>query len=179
MARIFLISSLVVASFFGLVDVAKADACNDAYNLCRSTMEAKCSKLTGEPKKVCDETEMATCDDNLTKCETAAAGAAKNAGGGGNVGDKYGLKQTATEAQLPNIDKDLPAIVGIMIAALLGLVATVFFALMVYGGFLWMTAAGNGEQVGQAKKLIMNAVLGIIVISAAYAITNFVINAIT
>lgn len=179
MTRIFLIGSLVVASFFGFVDVAKANACDEAYNLCAAVVKAECEKVTGAPKQACLDAALAVCDNDLIKCETAAAGAAKNGGGGGNAGDKYGLKQTASEAQLPNIDKDLPAIVGIMIAALLGLVATVFFALMVYGGFLWMTAAGNGEQVGQAKKLIMNAVLGIIVISAAYAITNFVINAIT
>lgn len=183
MARIFLITSLVVTSFFGFADVAKADACSDAYDLCEKVVKAECEKVTGEPKQACLDAALAMCDNDLIKCETAAAGAAKNSGGGpagaGTAGDKYGLKQTANEAQLPNIDKDLPEIVGIIIAALLGLVATVFFALMVYGGFLWMTAAGNGEQVGQAKKLIMNAVLGIIVMSAAYAITNFVINAIS
>jgi Type IV secretion system pilin len=172
MARIFLITSLFFTSFFGFVDVAKADACTDEYNQCTSTVVGECAALTGSEKTECESDIMSHCDENLTFCETAS-------GGGGTSADKYGLKQTATEAQLPNIDQDLPGIVGIIIAALLGLVATVFFALMVYGGFLWMTAAGNGEQVGQAKKLIMNAVLGIIVISAAYAITNFVIKAIT
>lgn len=91
----------------------------------------------------------------------------------------YGYKQTASESGLPNIGKSLPDIIGITIKSALGLVATIFFVLMVYGGFLWMTAAGGGEQVGQAKKLITQALLGITVIAGAYAIVTFVIGAVT
>lgn len=171
MQKLFLVGTIMVMSLFGYIDDAKADACSDSYNLCISVVSGECSSLTGSEKTDCETDIMSHCDDTLGLCETAT-------GGNGTSADKYGLKQTATEAKLPNMDKDLPGIVGIIIASILGLVATMFFALMVYGGFLWMTAAGNGEQVGQAKKLIINAVLGVIVISAAYAITNFVLKAI-
>ena len=173
MPRIFLLGALVITSLFGHVDVALADACSDTHNSCVSFVESSCADQTGAEQQNCIEIGKNDCDVAYETCITSNSGS----GGGSGVGDKYGLKQTATEAKLPNMDKDLPGIVGIIIASVLGLVATIFFALMVYGGFLWMTAAGNGEQVGQAKKLIMNAVLGVIVISAAYAITNFVLNA--
>lgn len=173
MPRIFLLGALVITSLFGHADFALADTCGDAHDACVSFAESSCADKTGAALQSCKELGQNECDVVYETCLAANSGS--NSGG---VADKYGLKQTATEAKLPNMDKDLPGIVGIIIASILGLVATIFFALMVYGGFLWMTAAGNGEQVGQAKKLIMNAVLGVIVISAAYAITNFVLKAI-
>lgn len=173
MPRIFLLGALVITSLFGHADFALADSCGDAHTACASFVESSCADKVGAEQQSCKELALNECDATYEACQAAGS-----KGGGGTVADKYGLKQTATEAKLPNMDKDLPGIVGIIIASILGLVATIFFALMVYGGFLWMTAAGNGEQVGQAKKLIMNAVLGVIVISAAYAITNFVLKAI-
>lgn len=55
---------------------------------------------------------------------------------------------------------------------LLGMIAVVIF---VYGGFLWMTAAGNDEQVTKAKTMMIQAVVGMAIILSAYAIVNFVI----
>jgi hypothetical protein len=39
-----------------------------------------------------------------------------------------------------------------------------------------MTAAGNQEQINKAKKIITAAVIGIIIVGAAYAITAFIGN---
>ncbi len=59
-----------------------------------------------------------------------------------------------------------------LLMTFLGIIAVV---IMLYGGFLWMTAAGNEDKVDQAKKLIMAAVIGLIVILSAYLIINFVV----
>jgi len=56
----------------------------------------------------------------------------------------------------------------------LQVVGIIFLVLMVYAGFLWMTAGGNEENVDKAKKLIMAAVIGIAIVLAAYSITYFV-----
>ena len=45
---------------------------------------------------------------------------------------------------------------------------------MIYGGFVWMTARGNTQAVDTAKDLIYSAVIGLIIVLAAYAITTFV-----
>ena len=45
---------------------------------------------------------------------------------------------------------------------------------IVYSGIKWMTAGGNEEDVGKAKKLIAQAVIGLAIVMAAYAITAFV-----
>ncbi|KKR34903.1 MAG: hypothetical protein UT67_C0005G0015 [Candidatus Magasanikbacteria bacterium GW2011_GWA2_40_10] len=58
----------------------------------------------------------------------------------------------------------------------LGVLGIIFVVIIVYAGFLWMTAAGEEEKTGKAKKLITNGVIGLIIILSAYAITSFVIS---
>ncbi len=57
--------------------------------------------------------------------------------------------------------------------SLLGIVATV---IVLIGGFKWMTAGGNDDQVGEAKKWIFSGVIGLAIILSAYALSSFVIN---
>lgn len=56
----------------------------------------------------------------------------------------------------------------------LELLGIIFLALTIYAGALWMTAGGNEEQVGKAKKLLSQAVIGLIIILSAYSITLMV-----
>ncbi len=75
--------------------------------------------------------------------------------------------------------KDLATLVGSFIAAALGLLGVVLVVLIVYAGFIWMTAQGNEEKIKKAKGMITSAVIGIIIIFAAYAITQFVVGALS
>ena len=75
--------------------------------------------------------------------------------------------------------KTLPALVGSFIAAALGLLGVILVVLVVYAGFIWMTAQGNDEKIKKAKGMITSAVIGMIIIFAAYAITNFVVGALS
>ena len=77
-------------------------------------------------------------------------------------------------AGLTQQEQGLGFIIGRIIKGFLGLLGTVFVVLVIYAGYLWMTASGNEEQITKAKKLITNAVIGIIIISLAYVITSFV-----
>ena len=45
--------------------------------------------------------------------------------------------------------------------------------MMVYGGLLWMTAAGNDKAVTQAKKIIFWTAVGLVLIFSSYAILKF------
>ena len=49
--------------------------------------------------------------------------------------------------------------------------------IILLGGFKWMTAGGNEDKVGEAKKLIIAGVIGLIIILASWGIATFVINA--
>ena len=42
-----------------------------------------------------------------------------------------------------------------------------------------MTAKGNEEQVSKSKNLIRDAIIGIIIVLAAYVISYFVVDALT
>lgn len=70
---------------------------------------------------------------------------------------------------------DIRTIVGRIIYVALGIMGTVLLVIIIYAGFLWMTAGGNEEQIETAKKWIKNAVIGLAIILASYAITYFII----
>ena len=68
--------------------------------------------------------------------------------------------------------------IGVIVQATLSLLGIIFIILMIYGGGLWMTAKGNEQQVDKAKDLITAAIIGLIIVVAAYAISYFVIKTI-
>jgi len=69
---------------------------------------------------------------------------------------------------------NLSEIVGTAISAALTLVGITFLLLMVYAGYLWMTARGESDQVDKARKIIIAALIGLVIVSSAYAITIFI-----
>jgi hypothetical protein len=68
----------------------------------------------------------------------------------------------------------LTQMVGNLINVALGFLGVVFLVLMLYAGFLWMTAQGDDTKVKKAKDMIFQAIIGLIIIVAAYALTSFV-----
>lgn len=53
----------------------------------------------------------------------------------------------------------------------LGTVGLIVITLIIYGGFLYMTAAGNDDRVSNARTIIYRALIGLIIIISSYAIT--------
>jgi hypothetical protein len=66
------------------------------------------------------------------------------------------------------------SIVATLIQAILGLLAIIFLVLMVFSGFQWMTASGNETKIKKAQDTIIAAVIGLVVVLAAYAITYYI-----
>lgn len=79
------------------------------------------------------------------------------------------------EAKIPAKDS-LPKIIGKVIGVVLSIVGVILVIIVIYSGFLWMTAGGNDDQVKKAKSWLTNAVIGLIIALAAYSITSFVID---
>lgn len=63
--------------------------------------------------------------------------------------------------------------IGLAIGVALSLVGIFFLVLIIYAGYTWMLARGNAQEVEKAKSTIINAVLGLLIISIAYAVTVF------
>ena len=90
-----------------------------------------------------------------------------------HAADAYGLEKTKSLTQFKSVTKKLPELIGSIVSVALSLVGFVFLALALYAGFKWMTAQGNEKDVTAAKDTLINATIGIVLIVAAYAITNF------
>jgi len=82
-----------------------------------------------------------------------------------------GFDKTKSESGLEGAD--VATIVGGIINGLLGLIGVIFLVLLVYAGFLWSMAGGNQERVAKAKKIIVGAVIGMILVLSAYTIADF------
>ena len=61
---------------------------------------------------------------------------------------------------------------------ILSFLGIVFLILIFYSGIKWMIAGGNEEQITKAKDSIKGAVIGLVIIIAAYAIIFFVVSAV-
>jgi len=77
-----------------------------------------------------------------------------------------GLSTSSLESMIANIVKTALTLVG-----------AIALAMLVYGGFLYVTAAGDESQIKKAKTVIIYAIIGIIVIGLAYSLVAFVIGA--
>lgn len=71
---------------------------------------------------------------------------------------------------------DLAGIVGVVVKAFLGLLGVIFLVLIIYAGYNWMIARGEEEKVTKAKDTLQRAIIGLIIVIGAYAISYFVIN---
>ncbi|GAF97715.1 unnamed protein product [marine sediment metagenome] len=73
-------------------------------------------------------------------------------------------------------ERELPKFVGQLIKWAIGIVGVMLITLLVYGGFSYATSAGNEEKLGTAKKIIVYAIVGVVIIGLAYVLTDFVID---
>lgn len=100
-------------------------------------------------------------------------------------GPNGGWWQTAQQGGLDKVSKayggnpmpqDARHTVVNIIKIVLGFLGILVVILILYAGFLWMTAGGNEEKISEAKKIITACVIGLVIILSAYAIANFVIS---
>jgi Type IV secretion system pilin len=75
-----------------------------------------------------------------------------------------------------NTNTSIYEITGTIIQVLLGILGVLFIGLVIYGGIIWMIAEGDEAKIEKAKSIITSAVIGLIVVIAAYAISYFVVS---
>lgn len=63
-----------------------------------------------------------------------------------------------------------------LVNVVLGFLSLVAVVIIMYGGFTWMTAAGNEDKIKTAQDILKAAVIGLIIILASWALTNYLIN---
>lgn len=95
----------------------------------------------------------------------------------GNPGRAPGAGDSTLPNPLNTVNPQ--TIIGNIIKAVLGIVGSLALVMFVFGGFMWITSAGNDEKIKKGKDMIMWASFGLAVIFASYALVNFVIKALT
>lgn len=90
------------------------------------------------------------------------------------------LLVSATELYSP-IDKStsVPTLIGKVLSVVVGVVGAIALAFFIYGGFQWMTSAGDGKKVSSGKDTMVWAILGLVIIFSARAILTFVLGSLT
>ncbi|HBU28034.1 TPA: hypothetical protein DEB00_02875 [Candidatus Uhrbacteria bacterium] len=88
------------------------------------------------------------------------------------------LPNTVLAVQLYNPlgSRTIPQLVGFVIQAVLGITGSLALAMVVWGGFLWLTAAGKPDRIKSGRDTLLWAVIGLAVIFAANILATFVIN---
>jgi len=69
---------------------------------------------------------------------------------------------------------DVREVIVNIIKIFLTFVGIIFLVMIILAGYKWMTAAGNQDKIGEAKSQLKAAIIGIIIILAAYVITEFI-----
>ncbi len=91
-----------------------------------------------------------------------------------NLGDLMGggVEKVMGEAgiQAPSVGTTL----AMGIRLVLSLLATIFLVLVIIAGYKWMTAGGNEEVVRESQRSIKQAIIGLLVVLAAYGLTYFI-----
>ena len=73
-------------------------------------------------------------------------------------------------------EKDAPQLlVGKLINAVMGIVGSMALVMFIFGGLMWMLAAGNTERITRGKNILIWATVGLVVIFSSYAIVKFVL----
>lgn len=86
----------------------------------------------------------------------------------------YGLEEVRSIKIGQNTD--VKNTVAQVINIALGFLGVIAVIIIIYAGFKWMTAGGNEEQVTDARKMIVQAIIGLVIIFMAWIISTFVID---
>lgn len=94
-----------------------------------------------------------------------------------NFNEQSGLGKTASKAgytdALAKLEPENLIVQGL--GMVFSFVGVLFLIMMIFGGLKWMIATGNDTEVAKAKKIVVQGIVGVLIIFAAYAITYFVV----
>ena len=71
---------------------------------------------------------------------------------------------------------DLRVIIARIIRAVFGVLGIIALVIVLYAGFLWMTSGGDEDKITTARRLLLNAAIGLAIMLSAFGITQFVLS---
>jgi len=91
--------------------------------------------------------------------------------------DPFGIENAAFDG-LNSDTRDVYVIIDNIIALIFGFLGILAVLIILWGGFTWMTSAGDETKVEKAKKMIIAGVVGLVIILLAWVIVRFVFTSI-
>jgi len=86
-----------------------------------------------------------------------------------------GLGMVPVDTSDPNnAQARVGTIIGQVLGSALAFTGVIFIILIIYAGFLWMTAKGNESQVEKAQSILKTSIIGVVIIGMSYALTRLV-----
>ena len=83
------------------------------------------------------------------------------------------------EANGCGLGTDPGAVIGSRVTkpinVLLYIVGVLAVVMIIYGGFVYMTSAGDAAKVNKGKTILIYSIVGLVIAILAYAIVNFVV----
>ncbi|EKE07482.1 MAG: hypothetical protein ACD_18C00070G0004 [uncultured bacterium] len=152
-------------AFLAIKDVSWAEEekkwCFTIANGCNiSTADACAGELLTQQK--CIEVQ-----DTVKKNKEEIEGQAKTS--------SPGCAKGSTCLENPIGTTNITQIFGNGIKVATGIMGSLALLVFIYGGFVWLTSAGNSEKIKTGTTAMVWAVIGIVVIFASYAIINLVL----
>ena len=89
-----------------------------------------------------------------------------------------GAGQRSDDYQSGNYELNDILVVGIQVTRfILGIVGSLSLLFFIYGGVMFLISAGSSDKVQQAKTIIINATIGLIIVFTSYIIIEFAMDA--
>lgn len=146
-----------------------ADSC-DNYTT-QAAAEANCQMSGCQPLSGTCATESTAQQQSLpNQSEESASGQTEESGSSGEIRLVNPLSSGAT---------DLPVILGQVIKGALGALGSLALLMLVWGGFQWLTSAGNPEKVKKGTQTMVWAAVGVAIALASYFLVSTVIKALS
>lgn len=89
-------------------------------------------------------------------------------------GDKTGLITTDLQDSLSLGQVKPVAVAFDLINTALTLLGTLCVLLLIWGGFIWIWARGNQEEVTKAKEILQGTIIGLIIVLSSLGIARYV-----
>ncbi|MDP6571702.1 MAG: pilin, partial [Patescibacteria group bacterium] len=91
------------------------------------------------------------------------------------IAEEFGLNTSFQQVGVAG-SSDIKGIIANIINITLGFLGIVAVIIILYAGYMWMTAGGNEEKVSKAKLILRNAIIGLVIILASWGIAAFIMS---
>jgi hypothetical protein len=184
--------------YFAGWTVSKAESeyrdtvCEADRGVCRWYLNANCSNIpeidfgifglirTGLVKALdqtwCRASEKPSGGTAVCCCSATVKQTPPNAGASTGTVSEVKLDYTGMTNPLRTVN--VAEVIGRVIRAILAIIGSIFLMMVIYGGFTWMTAAGNDTKVAKGRSILIWAIIGIIVIFLAWMLVAVVFEAV-